>query len=216
MFWARHRLSCLGVDEQSVRSALREAAAAVRSVLDKVRDWTAPGTGHADQFEFDVSADRAAVEVLDRSGFGVLSEESGLHEPTRSVLVVLDPVDGSSNAARGLPWYATSLCALDASGPWVAVVVNQATGERFEAIRGRGARCNGRLIAPSPCMTLSGAVVGCSGWPPWHAGWAQLRVLDAAALDLCAVAAGRLDGWIDCERDAHRALGLFGWVACLP
>ncbi len=76
----------------------------------------------------------------------MLSEESGRHHADRPVTVVLDPLDGSSNAARGLPWYATSLCAVDAEGPLAAVVVNQVSGARYEAVRGGGARRDGEPI----------------------------------------------------------------------
>jgi fructose-1,6-bisphosphatase/inositol monophosphatase family enzyme len=110
---------------------------------------------------------------------------------------VVDPVDGSTNASRRIPYYATSLCAVDADGPFVAVVVNQATGERFEAVRGGGARRDGEPIAPSQSTTIERSIVGLCGMPAQHWGWAQARVLGAAALDLCAVACGRLDAYVD-------------------
>ena len=47
------------------------------------------------------------------------------------------------------------------------------------------------------------AIVGLSGFPPRWLGWKQYRALGAAALDLCAVACGILDGYLDCSRDAH-------------
>jgi fructose-1,6-bisphosphatase/inositol monophosphatase family enzyme len=112
------------------------------------------------------------------------------------VTVVLDPVDGSTNASRGLPWFATSLCAVDGSGPLAAVVVNQATGTRFEAVRDEGARCDGRPVSPSGCTTVGRALLGLSSMPARNLGWEQYRALGAAALDLCAVAAGALDGYI--------------------
>jgi len=111
------------------------------------------------------------------------------------VVVALDPLDGSTNAARGLPWYATSLCAVDDRGPRAAVVVNQASGVRFEATRGGGARRDGQPIRPTACDTLGEAIVGFSGYPPTYFGWSQYRGLGAAALDLCAVAEGALDGY---------------------
>src|SRR5947199_225704 len=56
---------------------------------------------------------------------------------------------------------------------------------------------------PPPCTTIGDAVIGLSGWPPSHLGWAQYRALGAVALDLCAVACGVLDGYVDCSHDAH-------------
>ncbi len=111
------------------------------------------------------------------------------------MVVVLDPVDGSTNAAHGIPWYATSLCAVDADGPRAAVVVNQVSGVRFEAVRGGGARKDGAPIVPSSCRSLGEAVVAFSGYPPRYLGWSQFRILGAAALDICAVAEGVLDGY---------------------
>jgi fructose-1,6-bisphosphatase/inositol monophosphatase family enzyme len=114
------------------------------------------------------------------------------------VWVVLDPVDGSTNASRGLPWWATSACAVDADGPLAAVVANQATGARFEAGRGDGARCDGRPIEPTSCQTMGEAIAALSGYPRHWLGWLQYRALGAAALDLCAVAAGQVDVFVDC------------------
>jgi fructose-1,6-bisphosphatase/inositol monophosphatase family enzyme len=113
-------------------------------------------------------------------------------------VVVVDPVDGSTNAARGLPWFATSLCALDAEGPWVAVVVNQATGATFEAVRGEGARCAGRELQTSGRTDPSQSLVVLNGYPPRLLGVKQYRILGAAALDLCGVASGALDAFVDC------------------
>jgi fructose-1,6-bisphosphatase/inositol monophosphatase family enzyme len=157
----------------------------------------------AGQYRSDLAADEVAVAMLDRAGLGVLSEESGPHHPQRPVVVALDPVDGSTNASHGLPWFATSLCAVDAEGPRAAVVVNQATGTRFEAVRGGGARRDGRPVVPSTVAELRRAFVAISGFPARDLGWKQFRSLGAAALDLCAVACGSLDAYVDCSRDAH-------------
>src|SRR5207244_1973883 len=128
---------------------------------------------------------------------------SGLRADDRDLLAVLDPVDGSTNASRAVPWYATSICVLDSGGPRVAVVANQATGVRYEAVRGGGARVDGVPVRSSGCREMAAAVVGLAGWPPRHLGWRQYRALGAAALDMCAVAAGQLDAYIDCTTDAH-------------
>jgi myo-inositol-1(or 4)-monophosphatase len=116
----------------------------------------------------------------------------------------VDPIDGSTNAAAGLPWFATSLCAVDQDGPLAAVVVNQATGTRFRATRGGGTTIDGHVARPLRSTELKDAFVGLSGLPDHHLGWRQFRALGAAALDMCAVAAGVLDAFIDCTRvSAH-------------
>jgi myo-inositol-1(or 4)-monophosphatase len=115
----------------------------------------------------------------------------------------LDPLDGSTNAHRGVPWYATSLCAVDGDGPLAAVVHNLVSGARHRAARGVGAFRDGVTITTSGCSVLAESVVALNGWPSRHLGWGQFRSLGAAALDLCAVADGTLDGFVDCTRDAH-------------
>lgn len=183
------------MEDGKLLSVLHEAASAVAEALEPLTDWGLAGT-RAGQYRSDLVADAAALAVLGGAGLGVLSEESGLTGADRPLLAVLDPVDGSTNAAHGLPWFATSICVLDAEGPRAAVVVNQASGVRFEAVRGGGARRDGVAIAPSGCTSMSTAVVGMSGYPPHHLGWSQFRALGAAALDLCAVAEGVLDGYL--------------------
>jgi fructose-1,6-bisphosphatase/inositol monophosphatase family enzyme len=199
------------VTDAELLDTLVVAAERVRLVLSEIDDWL-PVTERAGQYRIDVAADAVAVEVLVDAGLGVLSEESGSHHPDREVVVVLDPVDGSTNASRGIPWYATSLCAVDAEGPRVALVVNQASGERFEAVRGGGAHCDGRPVRPSGCEDLGGAIVCLSGFPSERWGWGQFRALGAAALDLCYVADGRLDAFAGIARDG---LGPWDYLGAL-
>ena len=174
-------------------------------------DWGLAGT-RPGQYRSDLVADAAAVRVLTEAGLGVLSEESGLSAgaSSRPLLAVLDPVDGSTNASRRIPWFATSICVLDEDGPLAALVVNQATGVRYEAVRDGGARRDGEPIAPSTQQSLGRSLIGLSGYPPRYLGWRQFRALGAAALDLCAVADGTLDGYLDCMRDAHGSWDYLG------
>ena len=180
--------------DDSLLEVLHAAASAVTGALGELADWGLAGTREG-QYRSDLAADAAVLEVLDGAGLGVMSEESGPHRLDRDVVVVVDPVDGSTNASRGIPWYATSLCAIDADGARVAVVVNQASGIRFEAVRGGGARRDGTAIHPTACKVLGESIIGFSGYPPRYLGWSQYRGLGAAALDLCAVAEGVLDGY---------------------
>ena len=183
------------MEDEALLALLTDAAAAVRLALDELEDWGPAGT-RPGQYRLDLAADAAAVGVLTRAGLAVLSEESGLSGAPGGLLAVLDPVDGSTNAHLGLPIYSTSICVLDEAGPRVGLVVNQATGLRYDAVRGAGARRAGRVIEPSGCKELGEAVVGISGFPRRHPGWAQFRALGAASLELCAVAEGVLDGYL--------------------
>lgn len=179
-------------------AVLHEVCDAVQTALASTGDWGLAGT-RPGQHHSDIAADAAALEVLGPTGWTVLSEESGVTEESPDFMVVVDPLDGSTNASRGIPWYATALCVVDASGPLAAVVANQATGARFQAVRGGGATLDGQAISPSECDDLSEALIGLTAWPRAHLGWRQFRALGAAALDLCAVAAGVSDGYMDCS-----------------
>ncbi len=161
-------------------------------------------TDRPGQYRLDIVADAAVLPVLHAAGLRVLSEESGWTGPVDAELtVVLDPVDGSTNCARGIPYWAISLCALDADGPWCALVQNGATGARYTAMRGAGAQLDRNAIAPAPTTDIARAVVALSGWPPVPLGWRQFRALGSAALALCDVAAGHLDGYLDGHPDQH-------------
>lgn len=188
--------------DASLQDLLESAADAIGRALGDLDDWGLAGT-RAGQYRSDLAADAVAVEVLVAGGVGVLSEESGRHHAERAVTVVVDPLDGSTNAHRGVPWFATSLCAVDADGPRAALVVDLPRGRRYRATRGGGASVDGRPVVVPAAVPLSEAVVGLSGLPARHLGWRQFRALGAAALDLCAVADGTLDGFVDCSVDAH-------------
>ena len=183
-------------DGEELLSVLAEGARAARHALDGIdpaerrRSGTRPG-----QYAFDIVADDAVCAVLHRAGLEVLSEESGRTGPASSLLVIVDPVDGSTNAAIGIPWYSTSLCALDEAGALAALVVHHVSGARYHAIRGQGAFKDGIPLRPSKTRELAHAVIGISGFPATYPGWSQFRALGAASLDICAVAEGVLDGY---------------------
>jgi myo-inositol-1(or 4)-monophosphatase len=194
------------VDDDRLLQVLDEAVAAVRGALDVLDDW-GPSGGKPGQYRLDLAADAAALPVLHGAGLAVLSEESGTSgDGPSGLLAVIDPVDGSTNAHRGVPFYSTSICVLDAEGPRVGLVVNQADGRRYAAVRGAGAERNGGAIAPSGCEDLGQAIVGVSGFPGHHPGWAQYRALGAASLECCAVAEGVLDAYLVVGGST-----LFGW-----
>jgi myo-inositol-1(or 4)-monophosphatase len=197
------------VDDVRLLQILDEVVHAVRGALDDLDEWgpAGPAGAHPGQYLLDVAADGAALPILHGAGLRVLSEESGVTgDDTSDLLAVIDPVDGSTNAYRGIPFFATSICILDSEGPLVGLVVNQATGARYAAVRGGGAERDGAKITPSSCTELSSAIVGVSGFPGRHPGWAQFRAQGAAALEFCEVAEGVLDAYTLVGRST-----LFGW-----
>jgi fructose-1,6-bisphosphatase/inositol monophosphatase family enzyme len=192
------------------------ASRAVAAVLSATTDWGASGVRDG-QYAVDLAADRACLDVLYAAGLRVLSEESGTTAPDGSGLgkddtapiVVVDPLDGSTNASRQVPWYATAMCLVTDGAPTVAMVANHATGDVFTAVRGEGAERNGRPCRPSRVTDLGAAVVGVSGLPAHHYGWSQFRALGASAPDICNVACGITDAWCDMH-DHH---GVWDYLA---
>ncbi len=202
------------VDAPDLLDLFDRLVAKTALALGDLEDWGPSGQRHS-QYRHDVVADDIIVGGLMERGIAVLSEESGLvgsaDLANGDVIVVVDPVDGSTNASRGLPWYAASLCAVDRLGPLTSEVVNLATGDRFRAMRGEGVESEEVDIDPTGCTALSEAIVAFSGLPPTHGGWQQFRVYGAAALDLCAVATGLFDGYVD----VNRAHGVWDYLGAL-
>lgn len=189
-------------DDLDILEFFHDVADAAADALDEVGDWSLSGV-RTGQYKADVLVDNAVTRLLERAGVGILSEESGARGfqwPLRGdeLIVIVDPIDGSTNASKGIPWFATALCAVDSEGPRVSLIAEQSGSEtRFSAVRGSGAVCDGVRIASSSNADMDQAVIGVSGVPPSQAGWWQFRALGAAALDLCLVATGALDGYID-------------------
>lgn len=141
----------------------------------------------------------------------VLAEETA-NEATASsspYCWIFDPLDGTTNYAHGLPIFCASL-ALECEGRIVVGAVYDPTRrELFTAERGGGARLNGLPITVSSATTLIEALL-CTGFPynvhetadevlglfgAFVRRARAVRRLGSAALDLCYVAAGRLDGF---------------------
>jgi myo-inositol-1(or 4)-monophosphatase len=175
----------------SLYTLLRECAHEIGEVVKSQRGRGLSGQRES-QYFLDVAADEVALRVLGGAGMRVVSEESGV-TGSGELTVVVDPIDGSTNCDRGIPFYATSLAVMRGQELVAGLVMNQATGAVFEAQKGGGATRDGETIHPSTQRELAHAIVGFSGLPSRHLGWAQHRALGAASLEICLVADGSLD-----------------------
>jgi histidinol-phosphatase len=100
----------------------------------------------------------------------VLGEEEGGGDRETGRVWIVDPIDATANYARGIPLWAT-LIALQVDGEIVLGLVNApAIGERYEAVRGAGARMNGRRISVSEIDRLDEAQVFHAGLEAWPDG----------------------------------------------
>ena len=201
--------------DEALVAVLRETAVAVGDAFRTGVDDYRAGGERDDQYALDLVTDAVAVKVLVGAGLGVLSEESGTHHPERDIRVIVDPIDGSTNASRGIPWFATSLAAVDAEGLRAGLVLNQASGVRYEAVRGAGATRNDALIHVGEPCEMPAAIIAMNGLPPKNLGWQQFRALGSAALDICLVADGALDAYLDCAPSAHGVWDYLGAMCVL-
>jgi fructose-1,6-bisphosphatase/inositol monophosphatase family enzyme len=196
------RTTLVEMDATQTLQLLNDVADAIGAALKGIVDWGPSGLRDT-QYSADLVVDQVALEMLRAAGVGILSEESGSENLDRSIVVIVDPLDGSTNASRGIPHYATSLCAVDAAGPLVALVVDQAVGTRWWAVRGQGAFRDGTALTRPPVTGWNSALVAVSGRPPDGAGWGQFRSFGASAIDICYVADGTVDAFIDMSPSAH-------------
>jgi fructose-1,6-bisphosphatase/inositol monophosphatase family enzyme len=195
------------VDAEALLEVFAVASAAVRIALEPVvGDERRVRTERAGQYAIDLIADAAALEVLSPLGersVGVLSEESGrTGPPDAAVVVVVDPIDGSTNCARGLPYWCTSIAAVDADGLLCGYVVNHATGVATWALRGGGAWREGVRLRVAGVQRAADAVLSLDGFPRHPVRWKQYRVLGSQALGLCDLAAASVEGYVGLARTA--------------
>lgn len=175
----------------SIFAPLRECAWEIGEAVKEHRGRGFSGQRET-QYHLDLVADEVALRILGGAGFRVVSEESGV-SGDGDLTVVVDPIDGSTNCDHGVPFFATSLAVMSGDELVAGLVVNQATGTVFEAEKGGGATRDGDLIRHSGQTEVGKAIMSFSGLPSRHLGWAQMRALGAASLEICLVADGSLD-----------------------
>lgn len=147
---------------------------------------------------------------------GIIGEEDIAHVGTSGLNWVVDPIDGTVNFLYGIPAWSVSIAVVEGTpepGGWTTlagVVANPVTGEVYEATAGGGARLGDVPLAVNTGVALSQALVGTGFSYSAERRRAQAEVLlellprvrdlrraGSAALDLCAVAAGRLDAFYE-------------------
>jgi myo-inositol-1(or 4)-monophosphatase len=202
--------------------ALREALADSPTTRERAVETGERGEGGDRTLVIDEASERAVFGLLDElhdqgHRFAVVSEERGeVSYGDDRVRVVVDPIDGSLNAKRGLPHHALSIAVAD--GPTMrdvafAYVYDYGPGEEWIARRGEGALLDDAPLDPQAGERRNRAgkleVLGLeSADPRWvaevaaelpgHA--ARVRALGSIAITLCQVAAARLDGMFTIKR----------------
>lgn len=161
-------------------------------------------------------ADRDAEAVVqrmlaqERPEDGLLAEEGSGSATASGRRWVVDPLDGTTNFLFGFPCWAVSIALEDGDGGLVGVVYDPLRDETFTAVRGEGSHLDGEPLSAGTAGRLETALIatGFSYDPDRRREQAELltrvlpRIRDirragAAALDICWVAAGRVDGFYE-------------------
>lgn len=176
------------------------------------------GVGGDETTAVDAAAERVILERLQAvDGVTIVSEEAGELRGEGRWRVVVDPIDGSLNAKRGIPFFSISIAVAEGQTMDDVVfgyVYDFGTGEEWTAERGGGSRLNGdelgsvlpkeeiEILSFEATLTSSvaekaGAVVGLAY---------RLRIMGSLAISLCHLAAGRVDAV--CSLKSARAVDI--------
>ncbi|MBM4400387.1 MAG: fructose 1,6-bisphosphatase [Crenarchaeota archaeon] len=174
------------------------------------------GAGGDQMKPIDLVAEKAIVEILQEHvvSFTLISEESGVKEfgeTPKQCYVTVDPIDGTTNLVRGLPFYASSIAISTKpalSAVFAALVTDLFHDATYTAIEGKGAYRDGKKITASARISLEEAVIGLDlnsynvkEIVPQLTNLIQktkhIRHFGANALELCYVADGLTDAFVD-------------------
>lgn len=218
-----------GAGMEYLEALLKAANLAREAILQRLGDREAGAVVEEGEVDvtrrIDLIAEDKVEECLRSEGVPawLVSEETPLKKLSEkpSVVIVLDPLDGTRNFVNAIPFYAVSLALgkfqggrFPSTGDLVAGVVEDVPrGDVFHAVKGEGAYHNGRRVeriarepGDKPLITLySYGSLPNPGSLQRLLKEFKVRVLGSLALELCYVALGRLDGLIDARGRARLA-----------
>ena len=192
--------------------AARHAGDFVQRKTNKLPDLRVEEKAQNDYVsEVDREAEARIIDELHKAypQHSILAEESGAYDGDDEYRWIIDPLDGTTNYLHGFPHYAVSIACQYREKLQHAVVYDPFKQELFAASRGDGATLNNRKIRIGNARSLSSTLLA-TGFPfrnrdrlesfqrlfaMFYESAGDIRRAGSAALDLCYVAAGRLDGY---------------------
>lgn len=191
----------LGTEAGALALRMRPAPGAATARLKGAQDWLTEADGAVEAF---LATELGRLFPED----GFQGEETGMGRPGVATWVV-DPIDGTSNFARGATRWCVSIGLIENGEAVVGVLVAPALGEVFAARKGHGATLNGDRIQAAGTSDAARAMIEV-GWSPRRpdsvyqaavahvmAAGAMVRSGGSGAMGLADVAAGRIDGYIE-------------------
>ncbi len=196
------------------------------SIQDKIKPYLANrkeplpnlglGAGGDDMKPVDLASETAITQTLTENevSFTLISEESGIKKFGRTpdaCYICVDPIDGTTNLIRGLPFYCTSIAVSnkpDLVSVYAAMVIDLVRDRAYKAFEGQGAYCNDERITTSRTSSLDEAIIGLDvntyrskqmipRVTPLIENTKHIRHFGANALEICYVANGLTDAFID-------------------
>ena len=195
-----------GTAAEVARACAAEAGRIAMAAFGARQDVRVKGRGNF-LTETDLATERAILALLreEYPDHAVLAEETAGQAPREGWLWVIDPLDGTHNFSRGIPYFATNIALCHDGEPLLGLTYAPATGEEFFAQRGAGLTVNGQPARVSTAQRLADCVIGADlGYDDARAArmlevvaevWPvqSVRVMGSAALGLAYAACGRYD-----------------------
>ena len=202
--------------EKELEIALKAARAGARVVLEnfgKSKDSRVKGDSKGLVTATDLASEKAILEVLSaESDYEIMSEESLHRQNITGPVWVVDPLDGTNNFARALPFFAVSVGLMDGNESRVGVIIDVVGKKEYCAVKGGGAFCNGeKIMLPGFDSRYIPMVFLNHGYAETDrtkfkkladllASDFNTLKLGTTALELCYIASGAVDGFI-CSGD---------------
>ena len=134
---------------QTAIACARAAGAILRARFGRVRRTTRKGDQSNVVTEADMASERRIVDIVERRfpDHNILAEETGLRRKSSDITWVIDPLDGTSNYAAGIPWYGVLIAVLRGTSPVFGVMYLPDADLMYVAERGKGTTRNGKRVA---------------------------------------------------------------------
>jgi myo-inositol-1(or 4)-monophosphatase len=138
--------------ENTIRKALQQAGKILMGYFGKITEYSVKESQSSIVTKADIESEKKIIEtVLEKfPDHSTLGEETGYQNRNSEYTWVIDPLDGTSNFAAGLPWFGVIICVLKNSVPVMAGCFLPVQNEIYFAEKGKGATRNGEIIKVSP------------------------------------------------------------------
>lgn len=188
--------------------AAKKSGQIIKSGFGKVTDFKVK-IGKGIVTEIDHTAEKVIIEILQsKFDYPILAEESGKIGEIKDSFWVIDPLDGTTNFSRGIPFFCTSIALIKNRKVVLGVTLYPITGDIYYAEKGKGAYVNGKRLHVSSRSDNDYLPVLNRGYGQdaeltfkklveKFNSFARMRRLGASALELCFVAKGSVDAFVD-------------------